>query len=136
MIGDMTPEQALTSLEHMRQWLADRTEPRAFAGDIATQLRQRDEVPAQQYADAISFAGAAEFVSAKLVMLYSGIAHSIPLYRLYPATPEQDAIELCWPWGRTMPLVDGGPAKAPVSRKKALDPSLITAKRRRMWCGR
>jgi hypothetical protein len=55
--------------------------------------------------------------------------HSIPLYRLYPTTPEREAIELWWPWGRATPLIDGGPAKAPRARKKILDPGIITAKR-------
>ncbi len=72
---------------------------------------------------------ALEFMSAKLVMLHAGIANSIPLYRLYPATPELEAIKLWWPWGRAMPLFDSGPSKAPRSRKKVLDPSIITVTR-------
>ncbi|HEU0150660.1 MAG TPA: hypothetical protein VFR21_27765, partial [Bradyrhizobium sp.] len=87
------------------------------------------DVTAQDYAAAISAADAVEFMSAKLVMLYVGIAHSMPIYRLYPATPEREAIELWWPWGRAIPLVDGGPAKAPQTRKKVVDPAIITAKR-------
>jgi hypothetical protein len=74
-------------------------------------------------------AEALEFMSAKLVALHSGIMHSIPLYRLYPATPEREAIELWWPWGRAMPLIDGGPTKAPTARKRVLDPGIISAKR-------
>jgi hypothetical protein len=70
-----------------------------------------------------------EFMGAKLVALYAGIMHSIPLYRLHPATLEREAIELWWPWGRPRPLIDGGPAKAPTPRKKVLDPGIITAKR-------
>jgi DNA-binding ferritin-like protein len=129
MVRQATPEQALASLEYMRRRLADQAGQRAFAEQIAERLRQQEEVTAQQYANALSTASVLEFVSAKLAMLYSGIAHSIPLYRLYPATPEREAIELWWPWGRAMPLVDGGPAKAPTPRKKVLDPSIITAKR-------
>ena len=77
-----------------------------------------------------------QFMSGKLVALYSGIMHSIPLYRLYPATPEREAIELWWPWGRAMPLIDGGPARAPTPRKKVLDPGIITASARKTWSAR
>ena len=59
-------------------------------------------------------------------MLYAGIMHSMPVYRLNPATPEREAIELWWPWGRP-PLVDGGPARPSKARKKVLDPSIITS---------
>ncbi len=69
------------------------------------------------------------FTSAKLDMLYAGIMHSMPIYRMYPATSEREALELWWPWGRAIPLVDGGPAKAPRPRKTTLDPSIITATR-------
>ena len=55
--------------------------------------------------------------------------HSMPIYRLYPATSERQAIDLWWPWGRVMPLVDGGPSMAPTTRKKVLDPSIIQATR-------
>ena len=34
-----------------------------------------------------------------------------------------------WPWGRSAPLVDGAPPRPPKTRKRLLDPSLITATR-------
>jgi hypothetical protein len=129
-IMEATPGQAFAALQYMRDWMADQAQARAFAEDVATRLGVGGaDVTAQDYAAAISTADAVEFMSAKLVMLYVGIAHSIPLYRLYPTTPEREAIELWWPWGRAMPLVDGGPAKAPQTRKKVVDPAIITAKR-------
>jgi hypothetical protein len=125
-----TPEQAAAALQFLRDWLADQARARASAENVATRLGGGGAgVTAQEYGAAISTADALEFMSAKLVMLYSGIAHSIPLYRLYPATSECEAIGLWWPWGRAMPLVDGGPAKAPAPRKKVLDPGIIEAKR-------
>ena len=81
MIRDMTPEQALASLDYMRCWLADRAEPRAFAENIVARLRQRDEVTGQQYASATSFVTAAEFISAKL-----GVVVTL---RQLPATRER-----------------------------------------------
>jgi len=51
----------------------------------------------------------------------------MPIYRLYPATAEAEAIALWWPWWRSAPLLDGGPPRPPKPGKKTLDPSLITA---------
>jgi hypothetical protein len=47
-----------------------------------------------------------------------------------PATSEREAIELWWPWGRPIPLADGGPPKVPNQRKAVLDPSTITRRAR------
>jgi hypothetical protein len=69
------------------------------------------------------------FIGEKLTTLYAAIMHAMPVYRLYPATSEGEAIALWWPWGRPPPLVDGGPAKPSKPRKKVLDPSVITATR-------
>jgi DNA-binding CsgD family transcriptional regulator len=63
------------------------------------------------------------------VTLYAGLMHSMPIYRLYPAISEPEAIALWWPWGRPAPLVDGGPPRPPTPRRRVLDPSLITATR-------
>jgi hypothetical protein len=127
-IIDATPDQAFASLEYLRRSLTDWEERRPFADDVIAGLHTGG-VTAQDYAAAICTADALRFLSAKLVTLYAGIMHSIPLYRLYPATPEREAIFLWWPWGRPMPLVDGGPAKAPTPRKKVLDPGIIKATR-------
>ena len=139
-IIEATPEQGFASLEFIRHWLAEQERQRAFADDVAARLcrgcvtaeeyvRAAGSITAQEYAEAMHIAEGLEFMAAKLVALYAGIMHSIPLYRLYPATPEREAIELWWPWGRAMPLIDGGPARAPTPRKKVLDPGLITATR-------
>jgi hypothetical protein len=61
--------------------------------------------------------------------LYAGIMHTMPIYRLYPATSEHEAISLWWAWGRPAPLLDGQPPRPPKPRKQVLDPSLITATR-------
>jgi hypothetical protein len=129
-ISQATPEEAFASLDFMRRWLADREEQRSFADGVANRLYlEGSAVTAKDYAAAISIADTREFMSAKLIMLHAGIANSIPLYRLYPATPECEAIKLWCPWGRAMPLVDSGPSKAPRSRKKVLDPAIITVTR-------
>ena len=67
------------------------------------------------------------FIGEKLTTLYAAIMHSMPIYRLHPATSEREAIELWWPWGCPPPLVDGGPARPSKPRKKVLDPRIITA---------
>ena len=69
------------------------------------------------------------FLGEKLLALYAGIMHSMPVYRLYPATSEQEAIALWWPWGRRAPLFDGIPPRPPKPRKQVLDPAIITATR-------
>lgn len=69
------------------------------------------------------------FVGEKLTSLYAGIMFSMPVYRLYPATSEAEAIGLWWPWGRPAPLIDGPPPRPPKQRKLVLDPTLITAAR-------
>jgi hypothetical protein len=84
---------------------------------------------AAEFVRAIRIAEMLAFTSAKLDMLYAGIMHSMPVYRMHPATPESEALELWWPWGRPAPLVDRGPAKVPPPRKAMLDPRIITATR-------
>jgi hypothetical protein len=85
---------------------------------------------------AICTADALEFLSGKLVVLYAGFMHSMPIYRLYPAVSERQAIDLWWPWGRVIPLVDGGPSKAPTTRKKVLDPASSKQRARKTWSGK
>jgi hypothetical protein len=139
-IIEATPEQAIASLEFMREWLAAEERQRPFVEDMIARLRApvttaeqyrkaAGDITAEGYSKALHIADGLQFISAKLVALYSGIMHSIPIYRLYPATPEREAIELWWPWGRGTPLIDGGPAKAPRPRKRVLDPAIITATR-------
>jgi hypothetical protein len=89
-----------------------------------------------EYADALHTADMLAFIGEKLTTLYAAIMHAMPVYRLYPATPECEAIAPWWPWGRPAPLVGDVPAKPPRPRKKVLDPSIITATRPQRWCGR
>jgi hypothetical protein len=48
---------------------------------------------AAEYAVALHTADMLAFTGAKLYMLYAGIMHSMPVYRLYPATSEHEAIQ-------------------------------------------
>jgi hypothetical protein len=125
-----TSEQAMASLDFLRATLATWDARRPFAAGVSERMASKTGAPtAAEYAEAIHIADMLAFASAKLVSLYAGIMHSMPIYRMHPATSEREAIELWWPWGRPVPLVDGGPAKAPPPRKAMLDPSIITATR-------
>jgi hypothetical protein len=59
--------------------------------------RRRTKHPtAAEYAETIHIADMCAFASANLAALDAGITHSMPIYRLYPATSEREAIELWW----------------------------------------
>ncbi len=120
-------DQISASLDFMRaQW----QNGQAQAQDVSHRLAFRDKMPtAAEYAEALHTADMLGFIGEKLTTLYAAIMHSMPVYRLYPATSEREAIELWWPWGLPPPLVDGGLAKPLKLRKKVLDPSVITATR-------
>jgi hypothetical protein len=123
-------DHMIAALDHLRATLATWNARRSVAERVAACMLQPGDMPtAAEYAEALHIAEMLVFTSAKLLMLYAGVMHSMPIYRLYPATSEREAIVLWWPWGRAVPLVDGGPAIAPTPRKKVLDPSIITAKR-------
>jgi hypothetical protein len=111
------PEQAFASLEYLRTRLAECKKQRPLVDNVSDRLCKGD-VTAQEYAAAICTAADLEFLSGKLVAFYGGIMHSMPIYRLYPAISECQAFDLWWPWGRVMPLVDGGSAKAPTPRRR------------------
>jgi hypothetical protein len=131
-IIDATPDQALASLDFLRATMTTWNLRRQFAASIAERMEEesRSSLPtAAEYAEALHIADMLAFTSARLVALYSGIMHSMPIYRMHPATSEREAIELWWPWGRPVPLVDGGPTRPPPPRKAVLDPSIITATR-------
>jgi Helix-turn-helix len=126
---EATPDQAIAALDYLRATMAAWAERRPLAAGILDRL-SGDKMPsAAEYAEAIHIADMLAFTSEKLVTLYAGIMHSMPIYRLYPTTPEPEAIALWWPWGRPAPLVDGTPPRPPKPRKQVLDPSLITATR-------
>jgi hypothetical protein len=126
---EATPEQAAAALEYLRATLATWDARRPVAAGILDRLLGDDTPTAAEYAEAVHIADMLVFTSTKLVTLYAGIMHSMPIYRLYPAISEPEAIALWWPWGRPAPLVDGVPPRAPKPRKQQLDPSIITAKR-------
>jgi hypothetical protein len=129
-IIEATPEQTMAALNFLRAVLATWSAKCRFAQDIAERMTAAGTLPtAEEYAEALHIADMLAFTSTRLVALYSGIMHSMPIYRMYPATPECEAIELWWPWGRSVPLVDGGPTRPRPPRKAVLDPGIITATR-------
>jgi len=128
-IIDATPDQAMTALDYLRVTLARWDARHPVAADVLNRLAGGDSPTAAQYAEAIHIADMLVFASEKLLLLYAGIIYSMPIYRLYPAVSEAEAIALWWPWGRPAPLVDGGPPRPPKPGKQTLDPSLITATR-------
>ena len=128
-IAKATPEAAAAALDFLRATMAAWAERRPLAAGILDRL-SGDEMPsAAEYAEAIHIADMLVFTSTKLLTLYSGVMHSMPIYRLYPALSEAEAIGLWWPWGRAAPLVDGAPPRPSKPRKQTLDPALITATR-------
>jgi hypothetical protein len=129
-IIDATPDQVIAALDYLRTTLAIWSDHHRPADGVLGRLLGRSDLPsASEYAEAVHAAEMLAFTGEKLVTLYAGIMHSMPIYRLYPATPECEATELWWPWGRSTPLVDGGPAKAPRTRKRGVDPAIIMATR-------
>ena len=129
-IIDATPEQTLAALEYLRSLLMTWAAQRPAVDSVVDHLQTVSEPPsAAAYAEALHIVDMLAFVGEKLVMLSAGILHSMPVYRLYPATSEQEAIALWWPWGRRAPLFDGSPPRPPKPRKQVLDPAIITASR-------
>jgi hypothetical protein len=84
---------------------------RPAAASVVNRLESPNLPTAGEYAVALHNAEMLVFASEKLLSLYAGIIYSMPIYRLYPATAEAEAIALWWPWGRSAPLVDGGPPR-------------------------
>jgi hypothetical protein len=128
-VVEATPEQVAAALDYLRATMATWDLRRPDSASILDRLRSGDPPTAAEYAEAIHIADMLVFTSTKLVTLYAGLMHSMPVYRLYPYLSEAEAIALWWPWGRPAPLVDGAPPRPPQPRKRLLDPSLITATR-------
>jgi hypothetical protein len=132
---DATPDQVIAALDFLRATFATWEARRAIAADIVCRLAAHDpkalaDLPtAAEYAEAIHIADTLAFTGNKLLALYAGVMLSMPVYRLYPGTPELEAIALWWPWGRPAVLIDGGPSPPPKPRKQVLDPAIITARR-------
>jgi hypothetical protein len=128
-VVEATPDQAVAALDYLRATMATWDTRRPAAAGILDRLLTDDTPTAAEYAEAIHIADMLVFTSTKLVTLYAGLMHSMPIYRLYPGISEPEAIALWWPWGRPAPLVDGPPPRPPKPRRQVLDPSLITATR-------
>ena len=132
-IAEATPEQILASLDYLRSTLATWDERLPGAIRVANRLAlDGDKLPpdppsAAEYSQAVHIVDMVICASTKLLALYTAIMMSMPIYRLYPATSEAEAIELWWPWGRPPPLVDGPPPRPLKPRKVVIDPSIITA---------
>ena len=103
---EATPDDAIATLEYLRATLRTWDAQRPFAASIAERLAQvdpksPDNLPtAAEYAEAVHIADMLVFTSEKLLALYAGVMCSMPVYRLYPGTPEAEAVALWWPWGR------------------------------------
>jgi hypothetical protein len=130
-IVEASPNQAMAALDYLRATLAEWDARRPVAADVLNRLGDDSQAPptATEYAEAIHIADMLVFTSEKLLALYAGIMHTMPIYRIYPATPEHEAISLWWAWGRPAPLTDGRPPPPPKPRKQLLDPTIITATR-------
>jgi hypothetical protein len=121
-----TPDEVITALNRLRTQWATWSAHRPAVAETVAGLNTADLPTAAAYAVALHIAEMLCFVGEKLTSLYAGIMFSMPIYRLYPATPEAEAIGLWWPWGRQAPLIAGPPPRPP---KAVLDPTLITTKR-------
>jgi hypothetical protein len=128
-VVEATADQVAAALDYLRATMATWDPRRPVSAGILDRLFRGEPPTAAEYAEAIHIADMLVFISAKLVTLYAGLMHSMPIYRLYPAISEPEAIALWWPWGRPAPLVEGAPPRPPQPRKRLLDPSLITATR-------
>jgi predicted DNA-binding transcriptional regulator AlpA len=129
-IIEATAEQATAALDYLRATLATWQARRPVATDIAERLDITDRLPtALDYAEALHVAEMLAFLGEKLTTFYAAIMHSMPVYQLYPATSDHEAISLWWPWGRPAPLIDGKPPQPSAPGRLVLDPASITATR-------
>jgi hypothetical protein len=129
-IGAAAPGEVLAALDCLRSMLVTWNTRWPEASHIAQRFDEPAALPsAAEYAAALHIAEMTGFMSNKLLALYAGIMYAMPIYRLYPATSEAEAIASWWPWGLPAPLTDGAPSRPSQPRKRVLDPSLITATR-------
>jgi hypothetical protein len=130
-VNEASPDQAIAALDHLRAVHATWQAHRADADTVnARMIHGSTNLPtAAAFAEALHVAEMLAFTGEKLSILYAAVMHSMPIYRLYPATAEAEAFALWWPWGRPPPLIDGGPPQPPKPRKATLDPASIAATR-------
>lgn len=128
-IIEATAEQATAALDFLRATLATWQERRPFAAEIFERLDTSDPLPtAEDFAEALHIAEMLSFTGEKLTTLYAGIMHSMPVFRLYPAATDHEAIALWWPWG--LIIADRKPPRPQAATAAhVLDPALITTTR-------
>jgi hypothetical protein len=126
---DATPDAVIVALDLLRADHATWQARRAMAHDVQDRIERREDMPgADEYAQAVTIADRLVFTAGKLSRLYLAMLHSMPVWRVYPATPERDAVALWWPWGREPMLMDAAPPRRVVARR-IIDPATITATR-------
>jgi len=122
------PEHIIAALGSLRAQFDRWNAARPAAETIVARLESPDDLPtAEDYAKAVYVADMLVWSGQTLLALYAGMMIAMPVYRLYPTTPESQAVALWWPWGRPAPLADGHPSPPPKPRKATLDPAIITA---------
>jgi hypothetical protein len=126
---EATPDQVIAALDYLRATWATWQARRPLADRVADRLTGKPLPSAAEFAEAMHIAEMLAFTGEKASMLYAGIMHSMPIWRLYPGSSEQEAIAAWWPWGRTSALMDGATPRPPRQRKQTLDPAIITATR-------
>jgi hypothetical protein len=128
-LSEATGDEAAAALDSLRETLAIWQPRRPEAVAIAERLLGNDLPSASAYAEAVHIADMLVWAGETLLAAYAGYMVAMPIYRLYPSTPEREAFALWWPWGRAAPLVDGPPPSPPKARKRVLDLSVITSNR-------
>lgn len=126
-LSEALPDEVIAALEDLRLRWATWSGRRRQVDDVIARLQSVERPSPAAYAEAAHIAEMLCFIGEKLTSLYEGIMFSMPVYRLYPATSEAEAIGLWWPWGRPAPLMAGEPPRPPKPKKQVVDPALITA---------
>lgn len=126
-LSEALPDEVTAALEALRARWTEWVARRSVVEDVIARVQSAERPSPAEYAEAVHIAEMLCFVGEKLTSLYQGIMFSMPVYRLYPATSESEAITLWWPWGRPAPLMAGEPPRPPKPRKQVVDPGLITA---------
>ena len=129
-VVEATPEQATAALDYLRATMAAWDASRPVAADILDRLSSDKMPTAAEYAEALHIADMIVFTSTKLLTLYAGIMHSMPIYPAVSHRLGEGGDHLVVAMGPPpAPLVDSPPPRPPKPRKRRLDPSIITAKR-------
>ena len=114
--------------------MAQRAHP---SDNVSHRLAVRDKMPTTaEYAQALHAADMLTFIGEKLTTLYAAIMHAMPIYRLYPATPEPEAIAVLVAVGASVPLIDGGPAKRRRRARRFWTRISSRQRGRRTWCAK